>query len=426
MLKSICLNATALLLCTQICATLPPYIATTSNQQLVIDQLENIDNEKEGRQGLLLGLLAPLGETETQKALKQLAGTPYTTLFISSEIINRQFLRRLYDPLRVIITNPCSYDDEVYDICSSKGIDAWAEGSVNRSFLNGNKNGNGFKMSGYEVSVGAHKRMTSTWTLGAGGSYAIDHFHYNVGGSSKTNAVLGGVYALYRPANYYTLANVTFGYFTNDMHRRVQLYNEPVKSTPPAGESNSPGVLAYHAAQLSAALYRSANNYIVKSRPNISEVTFYGEAGFDWNCNCVLVQPFIGFEANRFIRRCKYDHSKLSPLKLIYSSKDVTNAYSRLGVHLTTPENCYDLIFSFDLAWQYRLTSSQNNLTVRFEDFGTPFNLTGVPNERNSLSMGFTVWSEIFDGWTLYLEASGERWKRVSNYQFTGGLLFKW
>jgi hypothetical protein len=113
-------------------------------------------------------------------------------------------------------------------------------------------------------------------------------------------------------------------------------------------------------------------------------------------------------------------------LRLVYSRKDVVNAFSRLGVHLTTPENCYDLTFAFDLGWQYRLTRSQNDLTVKFTDFGTPFKITGVPNERNSIDMAFAVWSEIFEGWTLYLEVSGERWKRVSNYQFTGGLLFKW
>ena len=424
MFKSICLNATTLLLCTQISAVTPPFLTTTSNQQLVAEQLQNTDNEKEGRQSHLLDLLAPLDEDQTLRALSQLAGTQYTTLFISTEIVNRQFIRRLYDPLRVLISNQCSYDDEVYDICSSKGIDAWVEGSVNRSFLDGNKNAKGFKMSGYEVSGGAHKRLTSTWTLGAGICYAINHFHYNVGGSSKSNAVLGGVYTLYRPANYYLLGNITFGYFKNDMHRRVQLNSTFVPAKEPQGLTG-PELSAFKLAQLAAEAENDKKDYLVKSRPNISEVTFYGEAGFDWNCNCVLVQPFVGFEANRFMRGCKVDKGEPS-LRLIYSKKDVTNAYSRLGVHLTTPENCYDLTFALDLAWQYRLTASQNDLTVRFKDFGTPFKITGVPNERNSIDMAFTVWSEIFEGWTLYLEASGERWKRVSNYQFTGGFLFKW
>lgn len=424
MFKSIYITATALLLCTQINATLPPFTATTSNQQLVIDQLETPDDRKEGRQAQLLALLAPLDEEQTNRALSQLAGTPYTTLFVSTEIINRQFLRRLYDPLRVLVSNPCAYEDDVYEMCSSKGIDAWAEGSVNRSFLNGNRNAKGFKMSGYEVSGGAHKRLTSTWTLGAGICYAIDHFHYNVGGSSKTNAVLGGVYTLYRPANYYLLGNVTFGYFTNDMHRRVQM-NQEFKPLPVDPNLDQAKKNEQSLANTAAKMENAKLDFLVKSRPNISEVTFYGEAGIDWNCNCVLIQPFVGFEANRFIRTCRFDKGEQS-LRLVYSGKDVTNAYSRLGVHLTTPENCYDLTFAFDIAWQYRLTPSQNDLTVRFQDFGTPFKITGVPNERNSIDMAFTVWSEIFEGWTLYLEASGERWKRVSNYQFTGGLLFKW
>lgn len=392
MFKNICFTVTALLLCNEICATPPPYETFTSNQKLVVDQLKSITQPTLG-EAIFLSNFSTLPLPTIEKVLSQMTGEQYTTLFTSTEITNRQFLRRLYDPLRSLVSNPDSYNDEVYDLCSADGIKAWAESSINRSFLDGNKNAEGFKMSGYEISVGAQKRLDPYWTLGFGGCYAIDHFHYNVGGSGKTNTVLGGIYTLYRPASYYVLADVTFGYATNDMHRRIKL--------------------------------NDLHNYILQSRPNISQVSFYGEAGIDWDCDCVLVQPFLGFEADRFKRNCKYEHG-FAPLRLIYSSKDVTHAYSRLGVHLTTPENCYDLTFAFDLAWQYRLTSARNNLTVRFAEFGTPFNITGIPDERNSMSMGFTVWSELAEGWTLYLEASGERWKRVSNYDFTGGLVFKW
>lgn len=391
MLKKIYFICAFFFICNEGNAIPPPYITTTSNQQLVANQLESITvptaNEAE-----LFELLAPLSLADTQKVLSQMTGQQYTSLFTSTEIINRQFIRRLYDPLRPLVSNPLSYTDEVYDLCSADGINAWVESTVNRSFLDGNKNAEGFKMSGYEISFGAQKRLNSIWTLGAGGCYAIDHFHYNVGGAGKTNTVLGAVYTLYRPANYYVLADVIFGYGTNDMHRRVEF---------------------------------TEKKRILHSRPNISQVAFYGEAGFDWNWNCVLLQPFIGFEANRFKRNCKFEHG-FESLRLIYSGKSATNAYSRLGLHLTTPENCYDLIFAFDLAWQYRLTSAHNDLSVRFANFGTPFNLTGVPDERHSLSMGVTLWSEILEGWTLYLGASGERWRRVSNYDFTGGLIFKW
>ena len=376
----------------------------TSNQRLVADQFESITDPTSNEQ-ILLGLLEGVSlsnPSEAERILSQLSGQQYTTLFTSMEIVNRQFLRRLYDPLRPLVTNPDSCNDEVYDLCSSDGIKAWAESSVNRSFLEGNKNAQGFKMSGYEISVGAQKRLSSIWTLGAGFCYSIDHFHYNVGGGGKTNTVLGGVYTLYRPANYYVLGDVTFGYATNSLHRRIAFSEDRI--------------------------------YFARSKPNISAVSFYGEAGFDIDCECVLIQPFAGFEANRFKRNCKFEHpqgNKEQPygntaLLLIYSSKDVTNAYSRLGVHFTLPENCYDLFMSFDLAWQYRLTSSRDNLLVRFQNFGVPFDITGVPNERNSMSFAYSIWSEVLDGWTLYLEASGERWKRVSNYEFTGGLIFKW
>lgn len=393
MLKRIYCATIALLLTCEMNAAPPPYKTSTSNQQLVADQIETL-TANSWENVFLLDKLSELSIPDTKKILDQMSGQQYTTLFTSTEIINRQFIRRLYDPLRFQISNPCSYNDEVYDLCSSKGINAWAEGSGGRSFLDGNKNVEGFKMSGYEVSVGAQKRFTPCWTFGAGGCYAINHLHFNVGGSGKMNTVLGAVYALYRPENYYALADVTFGYSTNHIHRRVNFGTKE-------------------------------RDYLLESRPNISQVAFYGEAGFDWYCHCVLIQPFIGFEANKFKRDCKFDHGH-PPLRLVYSSKEAKNAYSRLGVHLTTPENCYDLTFAFDLAWQYRLTSSQNRQTVRFDKFGSPFTLTGIPDERNSLSMGFSVWSEILEGWTMYLEASGERWKRVSTYVFTGGLFFKW
>lgn len=392
MLKNICFAFMAMLFSFEINATPSPYITSTSNQQLVANQLETISHESHAESDILKHL-ATLPLPTIQKVLSQMTGQQYTTLFTSTEIINRQFIRRLYDPLRPLISNPNSYEDEVYDLCSADGIDAWTEGSVNRSFLDGDKNTEGFKMSGYELSIGAQKRLDPLWTFGFGVCYAIDHFHYNVGGSGKTNTVLGAVYTLYRPANYYILADVTFGYATNDMHRRIKLDKE--------------------------------HDYILQSRPNISEVSFYGEAGIDWAFDDLLLQPFFGFEANRFKRSCIHEHGH-KDLELIYSGKTITNAYSRLGFHLTLPENCYDLSFAFDLAWQYRLTSCRNHLNVRFDDYGTPFDIAGVPDERNSMSMGFTVWSELIDGWTLYLEASGERWKRVSNYDLTCGLIFKW
>ena len=392
MLKKLCFLLIGLLLCNKTHATPPPYPTSTSNQALVAEQLESLIPDSLD-EAALVNAIYLLEVPETEKLLSQLTGVQYTSLFLSTEITNRQFIRRLYDPLRLIVSNPCSCEEEVYELCSSDGIVAWAEGSVNRSFLDGNKNAGGFKMSGYEISIGGHKRFTPCWTFGIGGCYAINHVHYNIGGSTKSNTVLGALYALYRPANYYVLGDVTLGYATNDMHRKVK--------------------------------FRDENFFLVKSRPNISQVSFYGEAGFDWNCNCILIQPFVGFETTRFMRSCKLDHG-LPSLRLIYRNKQATNAYSRLGFHLTTPENCYDLTFAFDLAWQYRLTAARNNLTVRFDTFGAPFTLTGIPDERNSMSMAFAVWSEFMEGWTIYLEASGERWRRVSNYNFTGGLVFKW
>jgi uncharacterized protein with beta-barrel porin domain len=411
MLKNLYLTVVALSLCCDINATTPPYPAATSNQQLVANQLQTITNPTKN-EAILLERIAPLNAQETQKVLTSLSGEPYSTLFVSTEIINRQFIRHLYDPLRPIISNPCSCEDEVYDMCSAHGIKAWAEGTVNRSFLDGNKNAPGFKMSGYELSGGGYKRLDSCWTAGFGFCYAIDHFHYNAGGDGKTNTVLGAVYALYRPKYFYALIDLIFGYGTNDMHRRVQLKPLLETSGPNIGKPQPEG-------------RGLPITMMAHSRPNIGQIACYGETGFDLDCSCILIQPFVGFEAWQFKRDCKREHST-APISLIYSGKNVTAAYTRLGLHATLPENCYDLIFAFDFAWQYRLTSANNDLKVRFTDFGSAFVLTGAPIERNSVWASCMATSEIFDGWFLYLQGSGERWKRVSNYNLTLGLLFNW
>lgn len=385
--------AIALLLSCQICAAPPPYETSTSNQQLVAEQIQKLV-PTDPDIAFVLETLSDFTVPQAEKIFDQLSGQQYTTLFSSTEFITRQFIRSLYDPLRFQIANPCSYTDEVYDLCSSKGIDAWISVSGGRSFLNGNKNAQGYKMSGYGVSFGALKRFTPVWTFGGAGFYANHHVNYKVGGGLKMNTLLGAVYALYRPAHYYALADVTFGYSKNSIHRRVNFGTKE-------------------------------RDYHLLSKPNVSMVSFYGEAGFDWMYRCFLVQPFIGLEASRYVRERRKD-SGFAPLRLNFSGKETENAYSRLGVHLTTPENCYDLTFAFDLAWQYRLTSAQNNQRVRFDAFGSPFTITGIPDDRNSISLGTAVWSEILEGCTAYLEASGEIWKRVTSYEFTAGVIFKW
>lgn len=374
-------------------AAAPPYATTTNNQKLVAERLEAL-HPANAEETSILNTLAELNISATQRVLDQMSGQQYTSFFAATEITNRRFLRSLYNPLRFQISNPCSFTEEIYDLCSSKGIDAWASIAGGRSFLDGNKNAEGFRFSGYGVSFGAQKRFTPTWTFGGAGYYANDHIHHHVGGSTHMNTILGGLYALYRPAHYYALIDVTFGNAKGRLNRRINF-----------GTRNQ--------------------DYNLSSKPNISLATFYGEAGFDWIWNCLLFQPFLGLEANTFARDAKHEKG-YPPLRLFFSKKETANAYSRLGFHVTTPENCYDLTFAFDFAWQYRLTSSQNHQSVKFESFGKHFTITGIPDERSSFYFGGVVWSEIFDGWTAYLGASGEVWKRVATCELTAGLLFKW
>lgn len=365
----------------------------SSNQVLVQSQLESVSLDGRKRMQRIMDQLDSLSDlSQKGKFLSKMSGEQYTTLFTTTEIVNRQFIRHLYDPLRPLIANPCSYLDEVYDLCSYDGIEIWGSGSVNRGFLSGNQNAGGFKMSGYDITVGAQKRLTSTWLLGGSFCYSMQHVNYNVSGSSKDQAAIGAVYTLYRPASYYFLADLTFGQSEDDMHRRIKI-----------GEG---GILS-------------------GAKPKISQVSFYSELGKDLCWDCFLFQPFVGIEAEQFRRNCLKEKGA-APLNLVVSKKDLTSAFSRVGLHISALDYAFDVNFAFDIAWQYRLTSPNTDLVVEFINFGEPFKLTGIPVERNSIDVCFNASTGLMEGWLVYVQAAGQKWSRVSNYNFTLGLMAQW
>lgn len=364
----------------------------SSNQIQVIRQLDSVTDP--GKRMKIV-----LQEYETLKAshnelrfLSRLNGEQYTTMFNTMEIVNREYIRHLFDPLRPLIANPCAYQDEVYDLCCWDGIEIWGSVSVNRGFLNGNQNASGYKMSGYDITVGAQKRLTSTWLLGGSFCYSMQHVNYNIGGSSKDQSAIGAVYTLYRPSSFYFLADLLFGASENDMHRRIKI-NE-----------------------------RYA---IPHSRPKISDVSFYSEIGKDFCWDCFLFQPFVGIEAEHFRRNC-FKEKEAAPLNLLVSRKDLTSAFSRVGLHIAALDYAFDVNFAFDIAWQYRLTSPNTDLVVQFINFGVPFEITGIPVERNSIDVCFNASTGLMEGWLVYVQAAGQKWRRVSNYNFTLGLMAQW
>lgn len=373
--------------------TLFSSLAYTSNEIQVANQLNSITNPTPELQAML-DALTLLGTTDPEAAtlaLDQMTGQQYTNLVVAAEISTHQFIRRLYDPLRSIVTTyPCNCYDSCCEPCPT--LDLWIEGGGGRTFIEGTANTRGFHTDGYEVTGGVQSTFKRDWTVGLAGSYVKDTVSYNVGGSGKKQTGYAGIYGLYRPANFYVLADGVFGYTENKVRRFISI-----------------GDLAYTS----------------NSKPTTYQGSGYIEAGIDCPWNCMLLQPFLGFEASYYNRK-GFTETGANPLNLVVSKKSHTNVFSRLGAHLTTNQLPYNLSLSVDLAWQYRITSLGNSINERFQSFGDNFTIKGLHFRRSSVDAAATITAVVFDNWQLYLEASGERWSRASTYNFLGGVKFSW
>lgn len=362
------------------------FSAETHNQKVVAEQLDSIINATPEELEVLFALFN-LPPSEQQHALDQMSGQQYTSLIMSSEIAARQFLRRLYDPLRKIVTTP-----PCYTCCSSPelNITPWFEVSGGQSFLYGNKNTNGVKLSGYEISAGVQTTLEHYWTLGIGGSYVEDHVDYYVGGRGKNQSGFGAFYGLYRPKGFYVLADAIYGWGQNHVSRPIHI-----------------GGLRFKA----------------KSKPTLQQGIGYVEAGFDIHAWNLLFQPFLGIEGDYF-RQSRITEHGANPLNLWVSKKRFNTAVSRLGVHLST-ENTR-AICTLDMAWQCRLTGLRNHFQTQFQAFGTPFEIYGLPYGRNSFDLAATSSIFVCGGWNVYGQVGGEFWSKAATYNFLAGVTYKW
>lgn len=362
--------------------------ACSSTTQEIANQLDSLQNLTP-EQTAILNALVSLSPEEACRALYRISGQQHAAAPLVTEIVNRQFIRRLYDPLRPIVTTtPCC--DVCCDPCKAD-MDAWLEASGGYFSTTGKLNtASGIKMNGYEITGGLQKTFCHEWTVGIAGSYEHDKLDFKHGGSENFNSYFGGLYGLYRPANYYVLADVSYGQTTSKLARHLHF-----------GDFN------LHA----------------HSKPKISQFTFYAEAGLDL-CMCsFLIQPFVGIEVDTIWRKRLQEHGA-HDLNLTVFKKDHTNAFSRLGLHMTTTE-C-DFSLSIDLAWLYRLNGEKNRLHQEFACFGTPFFLEGINFNRNSFEGAITLSKVICDDWRVYLQASGEVWNHAGGGYGLAGIEYSW
>lgn len=366
-------------------------LGKTFNQKQVARQLATITSPDAEESAILTELLH-LPPEQAQHALDQMSAAQYTHLWVEAENMNQRFIRRLYDPLRSIITPQpccCAASDDCFPVDCK--MDMWVDFSWDRSYFKGNCNCKGFKMNGYEVTLGGLQTdAENCLTMGVAATYEKDRFHYNIGGSGDNNSVLGAFYALYRPETYYIVTDFVLGYSQQKVRRPID-------------------VGRFHLEK--------------HSKPRTYQAALYAESGIDFRSCYYLLQPFLGLE----IDYCHLTgmHEGDSFLAVKVKGKSHTTASSRLGIHCSfNPDTC--MTVAIDAAWQCRLTSLKNRNHERFATFGDEFLIKGAEIHRNSLDGTINLSVDMRNGWTVYAEASGQRWENASSYNLLGGVKFSW
>jgi len=355
--------------------------ATTRNQRQTAHQLDIFSTNNP-----LLTELIGLSPAEISLVLDSLIGQPQIHDLFAVELVNREFLRRLYDPLRDLISaDPCC---ECSPWC---GWRAWIEGGGGNAALYSTSDLDGFTMSFGEITGGVQKSFCQDFTVGIAGSYARGRLkHYQ--GSSRLNSTLVGLYGLYRPDPFYILTDVTYGYFNH---------------------------------KISRTLFLPAPSFITHSRPELNQITLYAEGGTDFLWCNVLFQPFLGTELGG-IWKNRVIESGGGEFNLAINDRNEAKLYSRLGFHATTNSFLCGIRASLDAAWQCRLTSNRNYLEERFTGFGTLFQVDGITVDRNSFQYAATLLYPMSNVWTIFAEGDGEVWGNASIYALTLGLTASW
>lgn len=365
--------------------------AETHNQLAVAERLDGITNPN-ANQLLLLDEMVGLSVDNARSALDSLSGYQHTEDFWLAQTVGRQFIRRLYDPIRPIISIDRNECCDVCDECNNPACSIWLESGGDVSHLKGNKNAKGLSMNGYEVTAGVQNAVGCDATVGFAGSYESSRVHYDQGGSGKNNTVLAGVYGLYRPERFYGLIDLSYGYSGNKINRAIVV---------------------------------GALDYTARSKPNISQGIVYGEIGVDFHPGCIFMQVFGGVEGGRYWRNSVRE-SESHGWGLSIHKKNLSIVNSRLGVHLNANDLFCNSNLSLDVAWNKLLSSRKNSVDGRFIEFGDSYTIEGINFNTNSIDYALTLSSEFDDNWRGYLEFAGECWENLVTSNFLMGVEFSW
>lgn len=365
-------------------------IAETINQKQIAEQLASLGFNLPPELQKILQDFCPLNAFGVRNSLDQLSGIQFTTALLVADTANRQFTRRIFDPLRpMIVANPCA----PYVYCTYKPtFDLWASTTGGASFYQEDKKVKGFHVGDFAFTVGGQYQLYRQLTIGGAITVENDCLSYKVGGSAKNNATLVGFYSLYRPRGFYVFGDVNFGHHSFKIKRNIDL------------------------GQL---------HFKPKSTLGVNQVAGYLEIGTDFGLNAVLLQPFVAIEMGS-ARFDSFKEHTGSPLDLAVKGKSWNNSASRIGVHLSSAPLLNGLSMAVDLSWNYRLGFQRNFIFEKFKDFGTQFKIKGISLQRNSFEANVFFSQQLNKCWTLYFEGNALGWQKAFAFNFTGGVLLTW
>lgn len=356
--------------------------AKTCNQLGVAASLDELLNPNE-TQSLLISTIANLPLQQARIALESFSGFQYTQDVWMTEIATRRFLRRLYDPVRDLVSScssciPCSE------------WTTWLETGGRLTHLHG-KNAHKMKVNSYEVTGGIQKTFCHDFTFGLAGSYEHDQAKYLNGKGNRKSEFIAA-YGLYRPCFFYGLADLVYGHTSNRFRRTM------------------------HAGDL---------HFNAHSKPNLNTFAFYGEMGFDVDNEHFLIQPFLGVQAGKNWQK-HINENNADGFGLSINKRDSSSVSSRLGLHLSQCNfwECVDT--NLDFAWNHLWSDHKNSTKGRFRQFGEIFSICGNNLDRDSFDYALTLQTSPCDNLKAYLEFGGELWSGAHTFDLIGGINYSW
>lgn len=360
--------------------------AEKCNQFGVATNLDDIEGPNE-MQSLLISAIANLSLEEAQRGLESLSGFQYTNDVLVTEISTTRFIRRLYGPLRSVITG---YDRFASCELPYEGWTPWLEAGYGCTNLHG-KNAHKFKFDSYQITCGIQKKFCSALTLGLAGSYEYDNVTHRDAKAYRDTG-FAGVYGLYRSNMLYGLFDFVYGYSSNRSKRTIN-----------AGDLQ----------------------YRMDNKLHTNTFTSYGEVGFNLGCEYGLVQPFLGIQIGKNWRG-RIDENQTNGWELVINKHNWMTTRSRLGLHFLKCDLCDSIDTSIDVAWNMLWSSPKNSTRGRFKEFGNSFPICGNPLDKHSLDYAITFTQCLCEGMKGALEIGGESWKHANTINILGRIEFFW